>query len=240
MTAIECKNCGKVFEVNPYREDTASFCSNECRYEWQKEGLKGKNNPNWKGGKVELECEVCGGTFEVKPSHADGRRTCSKECLGVLRSEEWRGKNHPGWKEGKGGIFTTCENCGKRYFAPSSERGRFCSLECYGEWLRDKITGKNNPYWRGGHDPYYGSNWIKQRKKALERDNYACRLCGKGKRELGQNPDVHHIAPKREFDSLEEANKLSNLITLCRSCHNKVGKALSQPGSAQSLLEAAV
>jgi 5-methylcytosine-specific restriction endonuclease McrA len=33
---------------------------------------------------------------------------------------------------------------------------------------------------------------------------------------------VHHIIPLREFDEPEEANTLSNLVTVCTSCHGEV------------------
>jgi predicted HNH restriction endonuclease len=35
--------------------------------------------------------------------------------------------------------------------------------------------------------------------------------------------DVHHIIPFRKFgiDRYREANKISNLISLCNSCHSK-------------------
>ena len=34
--------------------------------------------------------------------------------------------------------------------------------------------------------------------------------------------DVHHKIPFRSFTSIEEANRLENLTTLCRTCHQKV------------------
>ena len=37
---------------------------------------------------------------------------------------------------------------------------------------------------------------------------------------------VHHKTPFRLFDSTEQANQLSNLITLCNSCHRKVEVAV--------------
>ncbi|WP_241729483.1 MULTISPECIES: HNH endonuclease signature motif containing protein [Halolamina] len=34
--------------------------------------------------------------------------------------------------------------------------------------------------------------------------------------------DVHHICPVREFDNPQDAHRLENVVTLCRSCHRKV------------------
>jgi DEAD/DEAH box helicase domain-containing protein len=73
-----------------------------------------------------------------------------------------------------------------------------------------------------------GPNWDQQRKRARARDGYRCRHCGVGERE-GRAHDVHHIQPFRTFgyargqnDYYLEANRLENLVTLCRSCHRRV------------------
>jgi len=42
----KCKQCEKSFEALKSRKP--KFCSVKCKGEWQKENLKGKNNPNWK------------------------------------------------------------------------------------------------------------------------------------------------------------------------------------------------
>jgi len=87
--------------------------------------------------------------------------------------------------------------------------------------MSENKLGNDNPAWKGGYDPYYGPNWKEQRRKALDRDNGTCQGCGRTASDLGQRPDVHHITPFREFDDYEEANKLSNLVCLCRSCHGE-------------------
>ena len=56
-----CLTCGKKFEVQFYRKDTAKFCSAKCHYKfkvgqpaWNKgkkyPQITGKNHPMWKGG----------------------------------------------------------------------------------------------------------------------------------------------------------------------------------------------
>ena len=57
-----------------------------------------------------------------------------------------------------------------------------------------------------------------------KRDNYRCQHCGA--MEKGRAHDVHHKIPLRAFDSLEQANQLENLITLCHNCHNLAESAL--------------
>ena len=72
--------------------------------------------------------------------------------------------------------------------------------------------------WSG--DPNdYGPNWPAQRNRARARDHYRCRMCGAP--EQGREHDVHHQIPFRRFDSYQQANQLTNLITLCRSCHRR-------------------
>jgi DEAD/DEAH box helicase domain-containing protein len=73
-----------------------------------------------------------------------------------------------------------------------------------------------------------GSNWGEQRQRARARDGFRCRHCGVGERE-GRAHDVHHIQPFRTFGYVRgqnerylEANRLDNLVTLCRSCHRRV------------------
>ncbi len=87
--------------------------------------------------------------------------------------------------------------------------------------LDDKVRGENSPHWQGGREPYYGPNWRTQRNKARCRDDHICQHCGKTKAENGQAISVAHIIPFKIFgiERYREANKLSNLISLCRKCH---------------------
>lgn len=68
-------------------------------------------------------------------------------------------------------------------------------------------------------------DWPVIRRQALQRDQNRCRYCKKDADELMADSDtglhVHHIRPREEFESLDEANRLSNLITLCPSCHRR-------------------
>ena len=82
------------------------------------------------------------------------------------------------------------------------------------------LAGLDSPY----SAKSYGPNWTKQRQKCLERDSRQCRVCGTTEAEMGREPAVHHITPRNEFGDSEwrEMNSLSNLITLCHSCHGKL------------------
>jgi DEAD/DEAH box helicase domain-containing protein len=66
----------------------------------------------------------------------------------------------------------------------------------------------------------YGPNWPQQRSLARKRDGHRCQICGA--LENGREHDVHHKVPFRTFANFQEANVLTNLITLCHACHQKV------------------
>ena len=67
-------------------------------------------------------------------------------------------------------------------------------------------------------DNDYGTNWQKLREKIIARDNYRCRACGKSFASASLH--VHHIQPFKSFGDPQLANKASNLVTLCASCHH--------------------
>ena len=66
----------------------------------------------------------------------------------------------------------------------------------------------------------YGNDWIRIRDSVRARDKYQCQVCGV--LETVRQHDVHHKIPFRIFASIEEANRLENLTTLCKTCHQKV------------------
>jgi 5-methylcytosine-specific restriction protein A len=58
----------------------------------------------------------------------------------------------------------------------------------------------------------YGASWRKIRQAALERDNHRCTRCGSTVR-----LNVDHRIPR----SMGGDDSLSNLTTLCASCHSR-------------------
>lgn len=87
------------------------------------------------------------------------------------------------------------------------------------------MEGENHHSWNGGvgQSAYYGKSWGPQRQKALERDEYTCRLCGLPNDEHveqhGRALDVHHIEPFDPDRPAEPQNALTNLMTLCHDYH---------------------
>ncbi len=66
----------------------------------------------------------------------------------------------------------------------------------------------------------YGPDWPKLRERVRARDQYKCQVCGT--LETNRQHDVHHKIPFRTFVDPLQANRLENLSTLCRTCHQKV------------------
>lgn len=198
---ITCDTCGKRFSRKPSHIQEHNFCSQRCYGQWRSEQMSGQQLVEYH----EAICQGCGRVFEVVPSRSDTASYCSAECR-------------------KRRVTKPCAWCSKpvtRYAAKANQADNaFCNMTCYAEW-RKTLTGKRAPRWLGGKAPYYGPSWFAARRKALKRDNHTCQHCGKTRDEMGQNPDVHHIVPFRLFgvDRHKEANSLSNLICLCRSCH---------------------
>jgi 5-methylcytosine-specific restriction endonuclease McrA len=132
MRAVQCVVCKSEFQVLPYREKTAKFCSYKCQGEWRKTAFVGEGHPRWSGGKRTKPCQHCGKLF------GDGgnittfrkRKFCSKGCAdqGGFR---YSGETHPNYREdarrkNRGGShhkwvnavisrdMATCQHCGAK------------------------------------------------------------------------------------------------------------------------------
>lgn len=218
----ECKRCGEQF----YSDYEQQYCSESCRERGV--SFDGSANPNYRGGKTTAECEICGDTFEYYESEKEG-----KYCPDCVETENWQdtvvleGAENPRWK---GGQWTfECVVCGdevERYPAEVTGEVIVCGRECLSTWLSEAFRGSDHPNWKGGDTGGYGPGWARVRRRALERDEYECALCGAGTADIGRNPDVHHIVPVRAFDhsdtlDLTDAHFLANVVSLCPSCHRK-------------------
>lgn len=220
-----CPSCGD--SRDRYRgriPRTEGYCR-DC-FDGVMSGWKGENNPNWRGGMIEKKCEYCDENFESYES--EGRVYCSK-CWSDYSKEIHSGtKKNPNWTEREDVV---CSECGEIMNIPQYRpKPNYCG-DCF-DGKRGKIWGgENSPLYQGGTTDYFGPNWKEQRKKALERDNFECVICGMAneihKEEFNQSIHVHHIRPRKEFVEdgefdYTEANKIDNLISLCNSHHRSV------------------
>jgi len=203
MPGITCDHCGRLFIVTPFRQDTARFCSRTCKQASERDS-------------IELICLQCGESYSIYRHRADISKFCSNDC----RTAYYATHGHPLFNR----VTVACEQCGESYKVKPSkaETTRFCSRACLGDWRSEIMSGPNHPNWKGGPIDDYGSNWLHQRRLTIERD-LCCQACGAVHSQNGDGLDVHHIIPIREFGgNWKQANRLINLIALCRVCHAKV------------------
>ena len=172
-------------------------------------------------------CEQCGD--ELTGQKYKSKRFCSRKCFGRYLSATRKGVPRPEVSGPKPHlrrrVEKTCLQCNAIFSVKQSRqnKAKYCSKTCSVQAQRESsaaISGPNNFNWKGGYDPYYGPNWKKQRRYARHRDKYACQRCGITEEQLGSQLHVHHIKPRRTFNrDFRRANRLSNLISLCLTCH---------------------
>jgi len=202
---INCPVCDK--EITYHKSWPVTTCSLACR--------KALYYPD---KRTTTTCPTCGKVFEYLKTWP--RKYCSRLCAAKATVD-----NIDKWQPS---LYTaTCEQCGKDFeTTPKRTRGRFCSRRCHGDWLKEHApTGEDHPSWKGGTIPYYGKDWRQQRRAARRRDNYTCQRCGITEDQLRRRLDVHHIRRFGDFSDYREANKVSNLISLCPVCHKTVEHA---------------
>lgn len=202
---VKCKECNHEFETWPSKVGLNNFCNASCMGKYYS-----------RKGSIQCICRNCGKTF-LKAKHTVKSKNvfCSQKCGNIYKNSLRKER-----------IQLSCSFCGasiERRPCEVSRAGRthhFCNKSCMSEYLSQSMVGELNPCWQGGHDEYRGPNWLRQRRAAKERDKNTCQQCNAN----GTNADlvVHHIVPYRFFNGdYKIANKIRNLITLCRSCHSK-------------------
>lgn len=204
-----CAVCGKTFYCKPYdaARRPALYCSVRCKVKAIKPG------PPRHG--VEYNCERCGRPVYMAPSTARNPRRAARYC-----GDCWsKSKPRP-----PKSYMRTCEHCGREYTRTGHNQHsglHYCSTECWYEAVRN--NPELSPTYKGGYEPYYGPNWPRQRQLALERDRHRCQSCSRA--ETADEPlEVHHIKRMKDFArEWQEANRLANLVSLCKSCHARDG-----------------
>lgn len=203
-----CADCGESF----YDEKAQPTYCDDCFTEAE------KLNGNWKNATQEEECRICGEVFEYYPSNKKG--VFCPQC--VAESDEFLGTPAYAGKVTEK-VTTSCEQCGTPVTVRKSKRaygaGRFCSRQCLADWQSENWQGEDHPGWKGGWNERRIRNWSKAKRNTLQRDDHQCQRCGRTAKEMGREPDVHHIVPIREFDEPNDAHTLDNLVALCRGFH---------------------
>lgn len=191
-------------------------------------------HPLYQARLITVKCDDCGTVCEhEKRLLARGKIPLCKPCSYAARGRKARARP-------KSIVICKCAVCEREFpQTPSQARkarlAKTCSVIC-----RDKARamgliyravqtprGQDNPLWEGGRAHInYGADWKSQRDAARLRDSDTCRECGMTKAEHGRALDVHHVVRFIDFADSTEANALTNLITLCRSCHRHADAAL--------------
>lgn len=225
----KCLNCesdvyGSFSKKRCGEKSTYIFCNRLC-YDNHRSKIK-EINFN--------DCACCGKKLGFKKSHNYKTKYCNNDC----RNEHNKSKDR------------NCISCGiwfsslkwnttaKRLVADNARKT--CSNECYinniknNQERKDKIskafTASKHPNWQGGsqlsRSNFRGYEWRRIRLDAIERDGFRCVHCGIDREShfarYKCDFNVNHIKPFHQFGGKTElANKLSNLETLCKSCHTK-------------------
>jgi len=214
----------------------------ECEYSSSEMGVKVHYGQSHEGSisGYQTSCSHCEKEISVRQKgRLDGNNFCDKKCESNYRSENKSGENHPNFSGGKDRV--ECEMCStvvERWSTQIEQQNNvFCSYDCQDKWRSVHKTGKNNPNYSGGvFEHEYGPNWREQRTKAISRANGICEHpgCEKRKTKTGYSLDVHHIVPRRYIEDLSEANRLSNLLVLCRQHHRELEPPLYEEISRES------
>lgn len=137
----------------------------------------------------------------------DNTRVFNQDCM---EQHHWSGKKHS--EETKQKMREAMLRRTNPMHVPSIVQKRSQTLITEGTF-----AGSNSNNWGGGDKKYRGAGWYQARLKRRAHDNYKCVDCGIHESVLGRSLDVHHIIEFKDGGS----NDLTNLVSLCRSCHNK-------------------
>jgi len=226
METVECDNCGDTKQVYPSNNSDNNFCDRECLIEHRQSGMWSLEYDELKDADwIRHRHHDLGMTYreiaeELGCSHSNVHKRAQqhgiepqRERYVKLADPKWlREHNHE--KELRLYEIANLIGCTRSAVGFAMKRHGL-------EIRRHHAKGEDSPFWEEGYDRYYGANWQETREKARERDNYCCQDCGIGEEELGVGLHVHHIRPIKEYDDVEDANTLDNLVSLCQPCHNK-------------------
>lgn len=165
------------------------------------------------------DCEVCGREFKVTDGR-DNARHCSMLCKKVTESNC---ETRQGLARAR---HTRCKNCDEWFTTPGSDPSVFCEPDCQQKWRDDTgfMRGEEHPRYKYGVRDINLPRSLRQKVRA--RDDYCCQRCELTQKQsleqYGCKLHVHHIVPRRQFETQEEANKMNNLTSLCPKCHGIV------------------
>jgi endogenous inhibitor of DNA gyrase (YacG/DUF329 family) len=139
---LNCQECGKEFEVQAYRKESAKFCSRSCKGNWMSKNIVGENHPNYKKP-IREETRK-----KLIDSHKGKKQ--EPEIIEKRKAHLPRKEKHHAWKGGN--IIIKCQQCGREFETKRcwAETRKFCSRACKGIWHSKHHIGENAPRWSGG------------------------------------------------------------------------------------------
>jgi len=202
------------------------FCGMDCYRKHQKKITDDRKNT----------CVKCGVLFVPSQNSA---KYCSWDCrVSDKRVEPNKCVNCLA-------IFTPVKHHKNRGYTGNSQ-GKTCSESCQNLWIRNNeerkkkisfaFTGNKHPNWNGGSSSasYRGVGWKAISERVRRRDGYKCQDCGISQDDYGRSLDVHHIIPFHQDG--KNQNRLSNLVSLCKTCHMKAEWAYRKNNKMQESL----
>lgn len=225
-----CHYCGKlVLGINKSKKRNGEhsdnvFCDRSCYDAYRSDIRK----------QIIGKCQHCDKPLERGNGDPRLRKFCNAECrfLGL--------KPKPRNCLQCGSLFTPLKYVPERGRFIANKTSHMCSDVCVDTYLRtsekrkkqlsDAFTGEKHPNWQGGPNlgdsSSRGAGWAARREKAILRDKCKCVQCGISRsahrEKYGSDLNVNHIIPFWQHGGkTQQANRLSNLETLCKACHTK-------------------
>lgn len=184
----------------------------EMRWKWKLNKI-GKNNPNWRGGKITIICQECQKEHYSYLSH--NQKFCSRACHYKYKSKTW---SNP-WNRGKKCPQISIATKGRIPWNKDKKMSaEYC--ETISKSHKGLRRGDKNPNWRGGiseisenYRALSTEKVIKWRNFIFKRDSYTCKDC----HHIGRRLEAHHIKSWVKYPELRYDT--NNGVTLCNSCH---------------------
>lgn len=202
---LTCLFCGKKFRKRKANINGKNhFCTRVCKDRWQKDGLKGENNPFY------------------SRTHTEKTINSIKRTIKLTRKV---GVESPLYRR----VEQNCGVCGRSFmttpYLKERSKHHYCSIECHAIGKSQYGSGRNNPNFNPELSDEDRAN--KSRSKilgyksfrlwVLKRDNNRCVICGSE-----ENTIVHHLN-SYHWDKENRANP-DNGVCLCEMCHKDFHK----------------
>jgi len=144
---------------------------------------------------LKRNCKECDGTFEISQFQVERGRGifCGKYCASLFKLKTYN-------------FFRDWKRNWRGQGHPHTEKTK--------KFLSNLNLGSKNPNYKDGLSSYRtkNSSWKNFARTIRKRDKYTCLRCKK------MGSIIHHMLPVR----LGGSDELSNLITLCRTCHGYI------------------